>query len=90
VNAEGEVEEAESKNFGTVTHPDPGIYCISGLSFTPHNVSATVDYNNGGGVPEITATLGQAVGCEEAGNQVTVGTLESGEPVDRAFYLTLN
>jgi hypothetical protein len=91
----GSVDAANTKNIasGNVSHPSTGIYCISGLSFTPHNVVVTVDWNNGGGTPLITAALGigGGSGCP-AGTQVTVGT-EDGSPgtlANRAFFVTLN
>jgi hypothetical protein len=91
----GGVDATNSKNIasGNVSHPSTGIYCISGLSVIPHSVVATVDWNNGGGTPLITATLGigGGSGCP-AGTQVTVGT-EDGSPgtfANRAFFVTLN
>jgi hypothetical protein len=91
VSFEGVIEAANSKNAGTVEHPGEGVYCFSHLSFTPHDVQATVDYNEGGGEPGITATLGvgSGSGCP-AGTQITVGTLEAGGLSDRAFFLTIN
>jgi hypothetical protein len=87
----GVLETANSKNAGTVEHPSEGIYCFSHLSFTPHDVQATVDYNEGGGEPGIAATLGvgEGSGCP-AGTQITVGTLEAGALSGRAFFLAIN
>ena len=93
VTGGGGVDAANSKNIasGNVSEVSTGLYCISGLSFTPHNVVVTVDFFNGGGTPTFTATLGAAGGCP-AGTQVTVGT-EDGSPgtfAARAFYVLLN
>jgi len=91
VSTAGTIDVANSKNMGSVTHPATGIYCISGLSFTPHNVVTTVDWNSGGGEPGITATLGigGGSGCG-AGTQITVGGLNKGSLEDRGFFIAIN
>jgi hypothetical protein len=89
----GAVDTGNAKNIAAanVSHPANGVYCISGLGFAPHNVVATVDWNNGGGVPTITATLGigGGSGCP-AGTQVTIGTGDSSSLASRAFFVALN
>jgi hypothetical protein len=59
VTSNGQIEMANSKNFqnAKVERPESGIYCISGLSFKPHNVVATIDANESV-LPLISATLG--------------------------------
>jgi hypothetical protein len=91
VSTSGTIDVANSKNMGSVAHPATGIYCISGLSFTPHNVVTTVDWNSGGGEPGITATLGigGSSGCG-AGTQITVGGLNKGSLEDRGFFIAIN
>lgn len=87
------MDAANSKNIASanVSQAATGVYCIFGLSFTPRNVSATVDWNNGGGTPTITATLGigGGSGCP-SGTQVTVGTGDATALASRAFYVVLN
>jgi pilus assembly protein FimV len=93
VFSSGSVDASNAKNIASanVSEVSAGIYCISGLSFTPHNVVVTVDWNNGGGTPTITATLGigGSSGCP-AGTQVTVGTGDGSTLAARAFYVALN
>jgi len=103
----GEIEAANSKNVASVKveTPEPGVYCISGLSFKPRNVVGTIDANEAV-VPLISATLGVgklATKCDAEKTQVTVETWtptlaknDKGEPTiagetsDRAFYLVIN
>jgi len=94
--AGGTVDSSNQKGFGsaTVSNPSSGIYCIGGLSFTPANVVATVDFNTGGGNgPVITATLGagSGAGCP-AGTQITVGTGTGGVSTltNRNFFVAVN
>jgi len=107
VNKKGEIDEANSKNVGgvQVQRPEPGVYCISGLGFQPHNVVATVDGNEGS-LPLISAALGAAAPateCNASKTQITVETwaplltrngkgetVISGETQDRAFFLAIN
>jgi hypothetical protein len=44
VNADGTLDAANSKNVasGNIAHPSTGVYCFSGLSFTPHAVAVTI------------------------------------------------
>jgi hypothetical protein len=107
VTSAGEIETANSKNVASVKveTPEEGVYCISGLSFTPHNVVATIDANESV-VPLISATLGVgklALQCNSEKTQVTVETWRptfvrndkgenevSGTTADRSFYLEIN
>jgi hypothetical protein len=107
VTKNGEIEAANSKNVENVKveTPEPGVYCISRLSFTPHNVVGTIDANEPV-LPLISATLGVgklATKCNPERTQVTVETwtptLErnskgetviAGETSNRAFYLAIN
>jgi collagen triple helix repeat protein len=106
VSKDGTIDAANSKNVENVKveRPEPGLYCISGLTNKPHNVVATIDANEAV-LPLITATLGMgkwAKKCAER-TQVTVETWAavmtrngrgepaiSGETEDRAFYLAIN
>lgn len=87
----GDVDPSLSKNipagnvhFGAT---DSGVYCFSGLSFTPHNAIATL----GAGTPAIgiTAAVGAAFGCP-AGTQITVGTYTESVFADNDFSLLVN
>jgi hypothetical protein len=107
VTKDGEIEAANSKNVEDVNveTPEPGVYCISGLSFKPHNVVGTIDANEPV-LPLISATLGVgklATACNSKKTQVTVetwiatletnskgATVVAGETSDRAFYLAIN
>jgi hypothetical protein len=86
VTEKGEINEA--KNFADVTveQPAEGIDCISGLTFSPHNVVGTIDgaetYLEEGKIirtlpASINVTLGVVAetGCK-AGTQITVETYE--------------
>jgi Collagen triple helix repeat (20 copies) len=103
-----EVDQQESSHFegATVTEPEEeaGVFCISGLKVTPRSVEATVDTNESGPTPGITATIGPAADTECAKEtQVTVETFEStlGEnkakktvvkatPIGEGFYIAIN
>ncbi|MDQ3851120.1 MAG: collagen-like protein [Actinomycetota bacterium] len=45
VNANGTLDATQSKNIASVTHPDPGIYCITPSGFDPTDVSAVATLN---------------------------------------------
>jgi hypothetical protein len=92
VSPEGVVEAANSENAGTVVHPSEGVYCFSHLSFTPHNVVVSLDWNSAAGkAPSISASLGVGTssGCPE-GTQITVGTGETTGMVNRGFFILVN
>jgi Collagen triple helix repeat (20 copies) len=107
ISKTGEIEQADSKNVegAHVETPEPGVYCISGLDFTPHNVVATMDANEPQ-LPLVSATVGVgkfAAQCNPETTQLTVetwvptlarnkrGELEIvGETTDRAFYVAIN
>jgi hypothetical protein len=92
VSPEGIVEAANSENAGTVTHPSEGVYCFSHLSFTPHSVVVSLDWNSAAGkAPSISASLGVGTSsdCPE-GTQITVGAGEGSGMVNRGFYILVN
>jgi hypothetical protein len=92
VSPEGVLEAANSENAGTVVHPSEGVYCFSHLSFTPHNVVVSLDWNSAAGkAPSISASLGVGTssGCPE-GTQITVGTGETTGMVNRGFFILVN
>ena len=92
VTKAGDVDPGLSKNipagnvhFGAT---DSGVYCISGLSFTPHNAIATLGL--GGGGVGISATVGAFPGWCPAGTQITVSTYTESIYVDNDFSLIIN
>jgi Collagen triple helix repeat (20 copies) len=107
VGVTGAIEVANSKNFQgvTVENPEPGVYCFAGLSFTPHNVVATIDANELQ-LPMVSATVGLArfaAACNKYTTQITVETWKpvikdnlrgepevEGQTADRAFYVAIN
>jgi hypothetical protein len=108
ITSAGKVEpEADSKNFTGATvikpesaqhKPEPGVFCISGLSLTPHSVVATVDANESV-IPMIAATVGAGAESKCPGaTQVTVetwvpvlvGSEVEAETSDEGFYLEIN
>ena len=107
VTKNGEIESANGKDVGSVRveTPEPGVYCLSGFSFKPHNVAATIDANELV-LPLISTTLGVgkgATGCNPERTQVTVETWTPGlarntrgetevvgMTANRAFYLAVN
>jgi hypothetical protein len=101
IGKDGKVDGSNSKNLDgvSVEKPEPGVYCISGLTFQPHNVVATIDANESV-VPLISATIGasSAGACDPPNTQITVetwrpklkGTEIEADTADRAFYLAIN
>ncbi|HXN39071.1 MAG TPA: hypothetical protein VN892_13610 [Solirubrobacteraceae bacterium] len=101
ISSGGVIEQANSRNVenAKVTKTEEGIYCISGLTFTPHTVVATVDANEAE-IPMIDATVG--VGglskCNPATTQITVETWipisEGGkvnaETASEGFYILIS
>ena len=98
---------ANGKNVDNVRveTPEPGVYCLSGLSFKPHNVVATVDANELV-LPLISATVGLSKGATACNSEKTQITVETWTPTlarngkgetevmgltaDRAFYLAID
>ena len=107
VTKNGEIDSANRKNVDDVKveTPEPGVYCLSGLSFKPHNATATIDANELV-LPLISTTLGVgkgATGCNAEKTQITVETWTPslarngkgetevvGLTANRAFYLAIS
>jgi hypothetical protein len=106
VTKSGVIDAPNSKNVEGVKieTPEPGVYCFSGLGFTPHDAVATLDANEAA-LPLIGATLGadKLSGCDAGRTQVTVETwapmvernargesVVGGETADRAFYVAID
>jgi hypothetical protein len=68
-----------------------GVYCISGLSFTPRNAVGNIDISGGGAAPGpyVHIDIGPNSGCA-AGTQVTVDTLNNNAFTDRPFFVLVN
>jgi hypothetical protein len=88
ITKEGLIDQANTKNFTgakveipkeVIEKKEEGIYCISGLNFTPHNVVATVDTRESFVSPGVTATLGPFGKCSSKATQITVETFETEE-----------
>ena len=98
IGIDGTVDLARSKGVtqANVLHDvgllGTGRYCISGLSFTPKNVVATVDVANGtANGPIVTAGAQQFNTCP-VGTQVTVLTTRAADNffVEQGFYVLIN
>ena len=89
---------SETRNVETVEEPEPGIFCLSGITGTLHNVVATIDYNEAVELSDISATLGTGDKTCPEGTQVTVETsatvLEHEEvfekPEPQGFFVVVN
>jgi hypothetical protein len=78
-------------------NPGSGLYCFSGLSFSPNNVSVTLGAD--GNAVSQAAELGTNFGCP-GGTQVSVFTFDAPtdlntgntffSPTDNGFYIVLN
>lgn len=89
-DASGALDPADSKNMGSVVvaHPSAGIYCLSGLPFSPKNIMATTQFVE----VTIAVLVGVYPGCEE-GTQVSVDEYAAPEfdfPRDAPFMLLFN
>jgi hypothetical protein len=77
---------------GNVTHPGVGVYCISALTFTPHNPQATL--GNTGAAHLLVTDLGTGSGACPGGTQITVFTLTITSTgfasEDNDFWLNIN
>jgi hypothetical protein len=101
VLANGEVDTVATKNIagGNVSNPFTGVYCFSGLSFTPHNAVATIDWSStrNGIIESISVATGAGAqsmcGSSSAQAAVLTGEVEPGKftkGLARSFYVTFN
>lgn len=62
---DGSVDVANSHNIGSgnVSRVDEGVYCISGLTITPHVILAEVDSKDGPGVTEASVLTSNFIEC---------------------------
>jgi hypothetical protein len=89
VEVNGDLDAANSKNVEHSKEVEKGVYCLSGISGTLHNVVATVDFNESAPEPSITATIGAGAPCPE-GTDVTVETESAGTGAEAGFYVVIN
>lgn len=93
INADGTLDAAHSSGVTVANykHNGAGVYCFSGLSFTPHNVVATVDAASGGTSMSAVAhvALGAASTCP-SGSQVAVLTANNNVPGNYGAYIAFN
>ena len=98
VSAAGGVDLVKVVTSANVTHPQPGIYCITGLPFTPNNAVATIGTN--GPAVNDAVELGSTSGCP-GGTQLFVetytitmntgtGQVSGFTDVDTDFYIAIN
>jgi Collagen triple helix repeat (20 copies) len=97
----GKVDPAATKNVAesNVSNPFTGVYCFSGLSFTPHNAVATIDWSStkNGIIESISVATGASAqsmcGSTSAQAGVLTGEVEPGnftKGLARSFYVTFN
>jgi hypothetical protein len=95
VMADGTLDATSSRNLSAsnITHPAPGIFCFSGLGFSPHNAIVTLDPGSTLALDEIAtpwAALG-LIGCNDPATQLSVVITQSGQGFkDRSYFLLLN
>ncbi len=90
VNGDGSVDAANSKNvaLANVGNPFAGVYCFSGLSFTPHSIAVTIGAN--GSAWAAFASLDDTSDCP-SNAQLKIQTRDQAlAPVNTDFYITFN
>ena len=95
INADGTVDEANSKNVAdaNVTHPEIGVYCFVGLGFAVHAVSVAPDDYGPGEPVLVNPTFHGAPPYDLCGNSPRVRVTTAVDPTalsDHAFYITFN
>jgi hypothetical protein len=94
VNYDGTVDLANSKNVtaANVASPIPGVYCFTGLSFTPHNLVATLGIGNARQVNVDLDSVFRLGACDPvAGTAAWVVTTDStGANKASPFYVSFN
>jgi hypothetical protein len=70
INPDGSVDAANSHNVanGNVSRIEEGVYCISGLTVTPHVILAEVDSKDGPGVTEASVLTSNFIACPPGSN----------------------
>jgi len=101
----GTIEVKPAKKEGSKTELEAGVYCISGLGFTPVNVVATIDASDSEELPAfVTATIGTTKYSASPNCTAAQVTVETWSPVvkeptkkvieahtaDSGFYFAIN
>lgn len=93
INSDGTLDAAHSSGVSAANykHNGAGEYCFSGLSFTPHNVVATIDAASGATSMSAVAhaAIGTAAVCP-AGTAVAVNTADNNVPGNFGTYILFN
>ena len=90
--ADGGVRAGSASNLTglQVSNPAAGVYCLSGLTATVKNVSATLDATGAAAGATVAATTHDAPSCP-ASTQVEVDTFgPAAAPANQSFAVTLN
>lgn len=90
VNQDGTVDQPNSKSVASanVASPATGVYCISGLGFTPRSAVASVGFAGTGF--DIAVTLGAGGGCS-AGTQISISAFSNSNALaDTDFMIVIN
>lgn len=96
VNSDGTVDLANSRNItqANVTNPQTGVYCFDNLSFTPHNLVATIGGQIGGGTgPTVPTVIVGVPGFSICSSQAQVGMVDpatGGFSRQASFYVSFN
>ncbi len=67
---DGSVDGPNSHNIanGNVTHPEEGVYCLTGLSVPAHVILAEIDSGDGPGVTEASVITSNFIDCPPGAN----------------------
>ncbi len=93
VNADGTLDAANSKNVasGNVARAFKGVYCFSGLSFTPHAVAVTIGAGVSASAWAAYARLDNGGDCPGADTQLEIQTRDQAlAAADTDLYVTFN
>jgi hypothetical protein len=96
VSEDGTIDEANSYNMsGTTMSHGIGLYCFANLPFAPHNVTVTLDANNGIGpfylvVPRVELGVLTSFSCTDRTAQVSVVLEIPDGYIDSPFFVTFN
>jgi Collagen triple helix repeat (20 copies) len=93
--SDGSVDTNDSKNIGSanVASPFPGVYCFTGLSFTPHNLVAMLgnQFNATRIGGDLTSSVPLGACANVAGKVAYVLTNDAaGNSAPNAFYVVFN
>jgi hypothetical protein len=96
VSPNGVVDTAHAKNItqANVTHPQTGVYCFNGLSFTPNSIEVTLGGTTGDGtgptVPAVVADIPSFSLCSSQGEVGMVNPSTGAFSRDASFWVVFN